>query len=160
MEKYLTENGYSQQDIRDCGHMIKCTELFFPMENIPFGSEEVRTMGKVVGTADLVAQMADKNYQEKLPLLFLEVQEAGREGFETPLELFKKTEGFYRSVARKRMKNELQGVYSAALYHFRNRWNIDRNLYEDSIKYNIRRMKETVTESLLQLSIISGGDRK
>jgi hypothetical protein len=160
MEKYLTENGYPQEDISDCGHMIKCTELFFPMEDIPFDSEEVWTMGKVVGTADLLAQMADKNYQEKLPLLFMEFQEAGVQGFETPLELFQKTEEFYRKVARKRMRNELEGISSAALYHFRERWNIDKDLYDESIKYNIRRMKDTVTESLLQLSIISGIDRK
>jgi hypothetical protein len=160
MKKYFTENGYLQEDIRDCGHIIKCTELFFPMEDIPFESEEVRTMGKVLGTADLVAQMADKNYQEKLPLLFLEFQAAGMEGFESPLELFSKTEEFYRSVARKRMAGVLGGVSSAALYHFRERWKIDNNLYEQSIKYNIRQMKETVMASLLQLSIISGGDGK
>ncbi|MDF1591376.1 MAG: HD domain-containing protein [Desulfobacterales bacterium] len=160
MEKYLTQNGYSQVGIRDCSHIIKSTELLFPIEDIPFESEEVRTMGKVLGTADLVAQMADKNYQEKLPLLFLEFQEAGTEGFESPLELFRKTEEFYRLVARKRMAGELGGVSSAALYHFRERWKIDSNLYEESIKYNIRQMKETVMESLLQLHIISGGDGK
>ncbi len=157
MEKYLVKNGFSPEDSRDCGHMIKCTELFFPMEEIPFSSEEVRTLGKVLGTADLVAQMADRDYQEKLPFLFLEFQEAGLEGFETPLELFSKTEEFYRKVVRKRMTGVLGGVSSAALYHFRERWNIDKNLYEEAIKYNIRRMKETVTESLLQLSIVSGG---
>ncbi|MHB8791073.1 MAG: hypothetical protein ACYDBT_14485 [Desulfobulbaceae bacterium] len=156
MGKYLAEKGYSQEDIRDCNHIIKCTELFFPMEKIPFASEEVRTMGKIVGTADLVAQMADRNYQEKLPLLFMEFQEAGAQGFETPLELFSKTEEFYRKVARKRMKNELGGISAAALYHFRERWEIDNNLYEESIKFNIRRMQDTVTESFLQLSIISG----
>ena len=160
MEKYLNEKGFLQEDIRNCGHIIKCTELFFPLEEIPFNSEEVRTMGKVLGTADLVAQMADRNYQEKLPLLFLEFQEAGMEGFESPLELFSKTEEFYRKVARKRLTGVLEGVSSAALYHFRERWKIDKNLYEESIKYNIRRMKETVTESLLQLSIISGGGGK
>ncbi|MBW1764158.1 MAG: hypothetical protein JRJ23_05360 [Deltaproteobacteria bacterium] len=160
MGKYLAENGYSQEDIRDCGHIIKCSELSFPLEEIPFNSEEVRTMGKVLGTADLVAQMADRNYQEKLPQLFLEYQEAGMEGFETPLELFSKTEEFHRKVARKRLTGVLEGVSSAALYHFRERWNIDKNLYEESIKYNIRRMKETVRESLLQLSILSGGDGK
>ena len=157
MKKYLAEKGYSQEDIRDCGHMIKCTELFFPMDKIPFDCEEVRIMGKIVGTADLVAQMADRNYCEKLPLLFMEFQEAGVQGFETPLELFSKTEEFYRQVARKRMRNELEGVIAAALYHFKERWQIDRNLYEESIKYNIRRMKDTVTESFLQLSILSGG---
>ncbi|MEN8233003.1 MAG: HD domain-containing protein [Thermodesulfobacteriota bacterium] len=160
MEKYLAENGFSQEDIRDSGHMIKCTELSLSLAEIPFNSEEVRTMGKVLGTADLVAQIADRNYQEKLPLLFLELEEAGMEGFETPLELFRKTEEFYRSVARKRMRNELEGVSSAALYHFRERWKIDKNFYEESIKYNIRHMKETVVESLLQLSIISGGGGK
>ena len=160
MGKYLTEKVYAQEDIRDCGHMIKCTELFFPMGDIPFNSEEVRTMGKVVGTADLVAQMADRNYQEKLPLLFMEFQEAKVQGFETPLELFSKTEEFYRKVARKRFTGVLGGVSSAALYHFRERWGIDKNLYEEAMKYNIRRMKETVTESLLQLSIVSGSGGK
>ncbi|MDX1775561.1 MAG: HD domain-containing protein [Desulfobulbales bacterium] len=160
MGEYLVEKGFSQEDIRDCGHMIKCTELFYPMEDIPFVSEEVLTMGKIVGTADLVAQMADRNYQEKLPLLFMEFQEAGVQGFETPLELFRKTEEFYRKVARKRMRNELEGVSAAALHHFRERWKIDKNLYEESIKYNIRRMKDTVVESLLQLNIISGGGGK
>jgi len=160
MEKYFAENGYSREDIRDCGHMIRCSELFFPLEEIPFDSEEVRIMGKVLGTADLVAQLADRNYQEKLPMLFLEFQEAGMEGFESPLELLKKTEEFYRKVARKRLTGELEGVSSAALHHFRERWKIDKNLYEESIKYNIRCMKETVRESLLQLSIISGGDGK
>jgi hypothetical protein len=128
------------------------------MEHIPFASEEIQTMGKVLGTADLVAQMSDRDYQEKLPLLFLEFQEAGLQGYESPLELFKKTEEFYRKFARKRMVNEFGGISSAALYHFRDRWKIDRNLYEESIKYNIRQMKETVTESILQLSILSGGE--
>jgi hypothetical protein len=158
MENYLSENGYSPADIRDCSHVIKSTELFRPIVDIPFETEEVKIIGKVVGTADLVAQMADRDYQEKLPLLFLEFQEAGMEGFETPLELFKNTEEFYRSVVRKRMAGVLGGVSSAALHHFKERWNINKNLYEESIKFNIRQMKETVRESLLQLSIISGRD--
>jgi hypothetical protein len=58
------------------------------------------------------------------------------------------------------MSGVLGGIFAAARYHFRERWQIDRNLYEESIKYNIRRMRETVMESLLQLAIISGGGRK
>jgi len=159
MAEYLADQGFSQEEIRDCSHIIMCTELNRSLAEIPFRSEEVRLMGKVLGTADLVAQMADRDYEEKLPLLFLEFQEAGIEGFRSPLELFKKTEEFYRSVARKRLTGELEGVASAALYHFRERWNIDRDLYDESIKYNLRRLKETVMESMIQLSIISGGNR-
>ncbi|MBW2467147.1 MAG: HD domain-containing protein [Deltaproteobacteria bacterium] len=155
MEKYLTEKGFSPEDIRDCSHIIMSTELTLSLAEIPFNSEEVRTMGKVLGSADLIAQMADSNYQENLPLLFMEFEEAGIEGFKSPLELFKKTEEFYRSVARKRLTAELEGVSSAALYHFRERWKIDKDLYDESIKYNIRRLKESVMVSLAQLSIIS-----
>ena len=155
MEKYLEGKGYSQEDIRDCKHIIMCTELTLSLAEIPFDSEEVRTMGKVLGTADLVAQMADKDYQEKLQLLFLEFEEAGMEDFKSPLELFSKTEEFYRSVVRKRLAGELEGVFSAAIHHFKERWKINRNLYEESIQSNIRHMKETVMESLLHLSIIS-----
>jgi hypothetical protein len=54
------------------------------------------------------------------------------------------------------MRNELGGVSAAALSHFRERWGIDKNLYEESIKHSIRRMQDTVTESFLQLTIISG----
>jgi len=157
MKQYLTPKSFSQEDIRDCSHIIMSTELSLSLAEIPFISEEVRTMGKVLGSADLVAQMADRNYQEKLLLLFLEFEEAGMEEFKSPLELFSKTEEFYRSVARKRLTDELEGVFFAALSHFKARWEIDKNLYEESINYNIRHMKETVMESLLQLSIISGG---
>jgi len=159
MAKYLAEKGFSQEDIRDCSNIIMCTELSLSLAEIPFNSEEVRTMGKVLGTADLIAQMADRDYQENLPLLFMEFEEAGIEEFKSPLELFKKTEEFYRSVVRKRLTGELEGVSAAALDHFRERWKIDRDLYDESIKFNIRRLKETVMESLVQLSIISGGAR-
>jgi hypothetical protein len=159
MEKYLTKEGFSPEDIRDCGQIIRCTDLDLSLTEIPFSSEEVRTMGKVLGAADLIAQMADSDYQENLPLLFMEFEEAGIDQFKSPLELFRKTEEFYRSVVRRRLTEELGGVAAAALDHFRDRWRIDRDLYDESIKYNIRRLRETVMESIAQLSIISGGSQ-
>ena len=143
MEKHLSGKGFSADDILDCSHIIMCTKLSLPLNEIPFSSDETRTMGKILGSADLIAQMADRNYLEKLPLLFLEFKEAGMEGYETPLELFKNTEEFYHSVARTRLAEELDNVSAAALYHFKNRWEIDRDLYAESIKNNIRYMKET-----------------
>jgi hypothetical protein len=142
MEKYLSGKDFSADDILDCSHIIMCTKLSLPLNEIPFNSEETGVMGKILGSADLIAQMADRNYLEKLPLLFLEFREAGMAGFETPLELFKNTEEFYHSVARTRLTEELGNVSSAALYHFRNRWNIDRNLYAESIENNIKYMKK------------------
>ena len=97
-------------------------------------------MGRVVGSADLIAQMADRNYLEKLPLLFLEFKEARMSGFVTPLELFKNTGEFYHSVVRTRLTKEMGNVSSAALFHFKERWGIDRDLYAEAITNNIKYM--------------------
>jgi len=142
MGKYLTSNNFSAEDIYDCAHIIMCTILAFPLAEIPFRSEEISLVGKVLGSADLIAQMADRNYLEKLPLLFLEFKEAKMPGFETPLELFKNTGEFYHSVVRTRLTEELGSVSTAALFHFRERWDIDRDLYAESITNNIKYMRK------------------
>jgi hypothetical protein len=146
MEKYLSDKGFSAEDILDCSHIIMCTKLSLSLDEIPFRSDEAMIMGKVLGSADLIAQMAGRNYLEKLPLLFLEFKEAGMEGFETPLELFQNTEEFYHSVVSTRLTEELSGVSYAVLYHFRNRWEIDRDLYAESMKGNIRYMKKVTKD--------------
>ena len=144
MTNYLSEKNFTAEDILDCSNIIECTKLSLPLDEIPFKSEGTKTMGKVLGSADLIAQMADRNYLEKLPLLFLEFEEAGMEGFETPLELFKKTEEFYHMVARARLAEDFGSVSSAALYHFQSRWDIDRDLYAESIRNNIKYIKESM----------------
>jgi hypothetical protein len=86
--------------------------------------------------------MADRNYLEKLPLLFMEFKEARMSGFETPGELFKNTGNFYHSVVRARLAEEMDNVSSAALFHFKKRWDIDRDLYAESITNNMKYMKK------------------
>lgn len=142
MSKYLSFNDYSSEDIKNCSHIIKSTILTLPLSEIPFRSDEIKFMGMILGSADLIAQMSDRVYLEKLPLLFQEFEEAKMPGFESPLELFKNTEEFYHSVARTRLKQELGNVATAALYHFNTRWNIDRDLYAESIRNNIEYLKK------------------
>lgn len=62
--------------------------------------------------------------------------------FATPLELFNKTEGFYHSVVRRRLSEEMGNVASAAQFHFREHWGIDRDIYAEAITNNIRYIKE------------------
>jgi hypothetical protein len=142
MGNYLAGIGFATEAINDCGHIIMCTILRLPLAEIPFRSDEVRTMGRVLGSADLIAQMSDRNYLEKLPLLFLEFKEAKMPGFDTPLELFKNTGTFYHSVVRARLTEEMGDVSSAALFHFKERWGIDRDLYAESMTNNIKYMKK------------------
>lgn len=62
------------------------------------------------------------------------------------MELFRNTEEFYNSVARARMAEELNGVASSALYDLKDGWGIGRDLYEESIKNNIKYMKEVTVD--------------
>ncbi len=146
MKGYLAAEGFSAEDIEECTQIIQCTTLDLSPDEISFNSDQLRIMGQVMGTADLIAQIADRSYLEKLPLLFMEFEEAGMEGFESPLELFKKTEAFYHSVARKRLTDEMGGVGKAAQSHFRERWGIDRDLYGEAMQKNIEYAKKIETD--------------
>ena len=146
MRNYLSDRNFPEEDMLDCSHIIQCTILSLSTSEIPFRSKEIEIMGKILGSADLSAQMADRNYLEKLPLLFLEFKEAGMKGFETPLELFQNTEEFYHSVVRTRLREELDNVASAYLYHFQDRWQIDQDLYAVSIENNINYMREATRD--------------
>lgn len=144
MGKYLSKAGFSSKDLDDCSHFIMCTMLNMPTEVIPFSSEETETLGKIVGSADLLAQMADRYYLEKLLLLYKEFEEANLPGFESELRLIQKTVEFYENVSKKRLSKELGGVSSFMRIHFRDRWSLDRDLYDESISKNIEYLKSLI----------------
>jgi len=137
MKLYMAEKDYPNQQIEDCAHLIMCTLLSLPPADIPFRTPVIATLGKIVGTADLMAQIADRYYLEKLLLLFQEFQEAGIPDFVNELDLLKKTEGFYKNVAKKRLADDFSGVSANMAAHFKSRWDVDEDLYSESIQKNI-----------------------
>ena len=146
MKRYLAEKAYPKQQIEDCAHLIMCTLLSLPPADIPFRTPVTATLGKIVGTADLMAQIADRYYLEKLLLLFQEFQEAGIPDFVNELDLLKKTEGFYKNVAKKRLADDFSGVSKHMAAHFKNRWDVDKDLYSESIQKNIDYLRVLLTK--------------
>lgn len=142
MRKNLGPKQFSETRMSDCEQMIKCTNLRIKVRDIDFRSDEIRNLGKIVGSADLLAQMADRHYLEKLLLLFKEFEEAGLPGFESEDELLEKTEGFYKNVALKRLERDLGNVAAHMKHHFIIRWKIDQDLYQDAIANNIHFLTE------------------
>jgi hypothetical protein len=141
IRKYLSQKGFPGQQIEDCAHLIMCTILNLPPKEIPFRSSEIETLGKIVGTADLMAQVADRYYLEKLLLLFQEYQEAGVPDFATELDLLKKTRGFYKNVANQRLVHDFSGISTNMSAHFKQRWGVEKDLYSESIQKNIDYLK-------------------
>jgi len=144
MKSYLAQKSFSEQDLEDCTHVIMSTILSLAIKEIPFRSQEIEMLGKIVGSADLLAQMADREYLEKLFMLFREFEEAGLPGYGSELELLKKTEDFYKYVALQRLSEEFGGVSAFMRSHFKERWGFGRDLYQESIVTNIEYLKTII----------------
>ncbi len=140
MEKYYANNGYSLSDFKFCNNCISSTGSNTRVNTINFSSHEEEKVAKMLGTADLLSQMADRNYLEKLLFLYYEFKEGSVLGYESEVDLLKKTLRFYTSIET-RLADEL-GNYALFLSdHFKARWNIEKDLYKESIEKNIKYLK-------------------
>ncbi|WP_461209222.1 HD domain-containing protein [Desulfocurvus sp. DL9XJH121] len=129
-------------DIHDASRMIEATCLGLDAEEIPYGGDQTRFCAQVLATADLLAQMADREYLEKLLLLYLEFAEAGLP-YESPHDLLEKTHGFYDMMAS-RMDGPLGGIRKFAAAHFSARWDIPEDLYDKSIEANMSYLYQVI----------------
>lgn len=142
MRRYLAPRGFSPEDLDDCSQIIQCTILSKDPREIPFRTKETALLGKAMGSADLLAQMADRQYLEKLSSLYREFYEGGIPGYDSELEIINKTEEFFHTVAQRRLEVELDGVGASVKQHFRVRWGIDQDLYEAAICKNLAYLKQ------------------
>ena len=144
MQQYFTERGYPDCYTEKSVPIIKCTILKLVPKQISFPSQEIELLGKIIGTADLLAQMADRAYLEKLILLFEEFEEAQIPGFDSALELLEKTIDFYEFVAKKRLIEDFDDVAKLMRIHFQDRWKLDQDLYERIIVSSISYLKDLI----------------
>jgi hypothetical protein len=133
MKQYFVRRQYPQADYQFCEACLKCTGLNVAIGNIHFESPENELMGKILGTADLIGQMSNLNYLEKLPVLFQEFQEGGVPGYRTELDLLVKTPSFWE-FTQKRLATDLGDMRRFMRTHFRVRWGIDRDLTTEAIE--------------------------
>lgn len=127
---------YFSGESRNFSNILFCTGLNTRVGDIHFSSPQMKLLGQMLGTADLMGQMADRHYLEKLLHLYSEFVEGKVPGFESEYDLLKKTTGFYE-VTKKRFADELGGVSRYAISHFRVRWRKDEDLYGEQITRNI-----------------------
>ena len=98
MKKYFEENSYSNEDFEFCKNCLLCTGYSIKIDEIHFSSADEELVGKMLGTADLLGQIADRDYLEKLLFLYYEFREGNDRGFEYDLDLLIKTIDFYTLI--------------------------------------------------------------
>jgi len=145
MDRYGPVLGLSDSAINNCRCMITATSLTIPFDSIRFASEETELLAKVVGSADLMGQMADRLYLEKLLCLFKEFEEAGIFGIAHEFELLCQTKSFYTLVMR-RLEGPLGALHQTSRLHFRERWQLDRDIYRESIEINMEYLEVLIHE--------------
>jgi hypothetical protein len=136
LNEYYRDNQVFQNSLADFRDILHCTGLNTKVTEIRFANRTVELLGKILGTADLLGQMAERRYLEKLLDLYHEFVEGGITTFTSQLDLLDKTRGFYQ-MTRKRFSEELGNAYLFSRYHFRSRWGIDEDLYTKCIENNL-----------------------
>lgn len=144
-EHYGHEYGLSDQDISAGRTMILCTDLTANLSNINFPSKNIAVLGQMLGAADFLAQMADRIYLEKLLFLYQEFKEAKVGGYESEIDLLKKTVGFYDFIA-KRMSTALGMTDQFMIHHFVARWGIMNDLYREAIEGQKNYLKQILSQ--------------
>lgn len=140
------EHDLSEEEIAAGQAMIRCTDLAVDISTIAFPNAEVELLGNMLGTADLLAQMADRSYLEKLLFLYREFKEADIGGYESELDLLRKTIGFYDFIAE-RLETTLKATNRFMTSHFASRWNIQTDLYHEAIENQKNRLKQILKMS-------------
>jgi hypothetical protein len=144
-ESYGRRLGLSEDAVAQGCCMITTTSLAISISSICYPDEETELLSKLLATADLLGQLADRLYLEKLLFLFDEFYEAGVAGLTHEFDLINQTRNFYVMV-RRRLDEDLGDLGSILNLHFRERWQIDKNLYEESIILNLQYLEIVIKE--------------
>ena len=146
MKRYFADNGFPDEDTLKAEHMIETTSLAADFEKIPYASKEISVLAKMLFASDLLGQMADRTYLEKLHLLYYEFIEGDITEFSDEEALLRETVKF-SEVMLVRIMGEVESVSGYLQSHFKARCNINRDLYMESIERNVNFLKSILSDT-------------
>jgi hypothetical protein len=156
LEEYLPTIGMADL-AQAAARTIHFTGYEIPVDKIKVPGPEFRLIGNLLGSADILAQMADRCYLEKCyDRLYPEFVRGGiarkrlKDGseeiiFSSAADLIFKTPRFYQG-ATKRLKHDLGGCYNYIEQHFGG-----QNLYFDELEKNINHARAIAIEGDISL---------
>jgi hypothetical protein len=113
--------------------MILCTDVSQDIKSISFPSQKVEFLGRLLNAADILGQMSDRTYLEKLLFLYHEYKEGNVGDYESEADLLRRTVDFYDFID-KRLEPIIEKANRFMVSHLASRWNIHTNLYTEAIE--------------------------
>jgi hypothetical protein len=147
---YLPKVGFAEE-AQLASRLVHFTGYEMDIDDIRVNDVRDRTVGCMVGAADLIGQMSDRMYLEKVHHFLYEefvwgqiareTMPDGREvvRYTSADDLIIKTPGFYEYVARSRIDKKLGGVDRYAEAHFGG-----ASLYQSEIDRNMDFLRQTI----------------
>ena len=154
MAEYLPRAGMSQLT-GICTRIVHFTGYELTPSDIAVVSPRERRLGELLGSADLIAQMADVDYARKCrEHLFEEFRVGGLAGehasqypgatvFRSPEHLLELTPAFIRNAIDSRLEGQFGGVYRYAAEPFDG-----QDLYMRAILHNCRALEAELARSM------------
>ena len=148
--RYLPQVGFAEEAPL-AARLVHFTGYEMDVDEIRVDDPRDRMVGCMVGAADLIGQMSDRMYLEKVHRFLYEefvwgqiareVMPDGREvvRYVSADDLIIKTPGFYEYVARTRIEKKLGGVDRYAEAHFDG-----TSLYQTEIERNMDFLRRTI----------------
>ncbi|MCX7193422.1 MAG: HD domain-containing protein [Proteobacteria bacterium] len=136
MQQYIIEKHLPASYAIPLKYIILCTNPAINITEIQFPDERTRLLGQIIGTADLVGQMADRNYPEKLLFLYLEFEEGHVGNYQNVHVLLRNTQAFYK-VNQLRLDEQFDNINRKLSFYFRDWYGTENNYYQESIEKNI-----------------------
>jgi hypothetical protein len=155
LSRYLPTIGFGPE-AQLASRLVHFTGYEMEIEDIAVEDPRDRLVGCMVGTADLVGQMSDRMYLEKVRQFLYaefvwgkvarETLPDGREvvRYSSADDLMIKTPGFYEYVARSRIDKKLGAVDRYAEVHFDG-----TNLYQSEIDHNMDFLRQAIENAEL-----------
>jgi hypothetical protein len=132
MKRHGHEFGLTEGEVSEAVTMIAYTDISREISGPRSSSPTLEVLGRLLNAADLMAQMADRVYLEKLLFLYHEYKEGQVGNYLSEVDLLRKTIGFYGYI-EKRLKPISEKADRFMVSHFAERWATRRNLYAESI---------------------------
>lgn len=150
MRQYFTDCGLPPAVPVAVAAMILGTEHNRPFAQICFTDERSRMLGRIVATADITGQMADRIYLEKLLFLYLEFREAQIGSYQSMYDLLRQTNHFYQTI-REKLDGALGGIYRKLEHHFQDTLGVGNNYYLEAIEKNMAYLAQVVAHGEAEL---------
>ena len=132
LNRHGEDFGLLPEEVHAARTMISCTDMEMGISSVRFPSHPIEFLAKLLASADLLAQLADATYLEKLLFLFYEFREAGVGNYKCESDILKNSLSFF-DVFEDRLNLLWIEADRFMELHFAAWSNIDENPYRRAI---------------------------